>query len=315
MQNSGSDKYKIGKQEIRLGLFAALAIGLFVFGFNFLKGENVFNSNLTYYVRYPNALNLQSSSPVLFRGVKVGSVREVILQPEGVLIEFYAREDIQIPVGSEARVISTDLFNTRAIEILFSKSTVTAVSYDTLVGTVETALLEKIADQVTPMRNRIDSLLQTTQHLLGAIEPSELNQTVGNLELATADLAEMSASIKDPLKNSVRSFESISRNIAQNNEKINQILLNTGKFSDSLSALSLQPTLTSLNQNLATLSGILQKIERGEGTMGKMVQDSSLYHRLDESAKSLNLLMEDFRNQPRRYLNFSVFGGKTKEKK
>jgi len=98
MQNSGSDKFKIGKQEVRLGLFAAMAIGLLIFGFNFLKGENVFNSNLTYYVRYPNALNLQSSSPVLFRGVKVGSVREVILQPEGVLIEFYAREDIQIPV-------------------------------------------------------------------------------------------------------------------------------------------------------------------------------------------------------------------------
>ena len=121
MQNSGSEKFKIGKQEVRLGLFAAMAIGLLIFGFNFLKGENVFNSNLTYYVRYPNALNLQSSSPVLFRGVKVGSVREVILQPEGVLIEFYAREDIQIPVGSEARVISTDLFNTRAIDSVFQE--------------------------------------------------------------------------------------------------------------------------------------------------------------------------------------------------
>jgi phospholipid/cholesterol/gamma-HCH transport system substrate-binding protein len=82
-----------------------------------------------------------------------------------------------------------------------------------------------------------------------------------------------------------------------------------------LSVLSLQPTLASINQNLASLSGILQKIERGDGTMGKMIQDSSLYHRLDESAKSLNLLMEDFRKQPRRYLNFSVFGGKIKEQK
>ncbi|MBM3919480.1 MAG: MCE family protein [Sphingomonadales bacterium] len=315
MQNSNSDRFKIGKQEVRLGLFAALAIGLLIFGFNFLKGENVFNSNLTYYVRYPNALNLQSSSPVLFRGVKVGSVREVILQPEGVLIEFYAREDIQIPVGSEARVISTDLFNTRAIEILFSTNLEVTNSYDTLVGTVETALLEKIADQVTPMRNRIDSLLQTTQRLLGAIDPDELNRTVGNVEIATAQLAEMSSSLKDPLNQSITNMQSVSRNLAKNNEQINNIIKNAGKLSDSLSVLSLQPTLTSLNQNLASLSAILQKIERGDGTMGKMVQDSSLYHRLDESARSLNLLMEDFRKQPRRYLNFSVFGGKIKEPK
>jgi len=315
MQNSGVDKFKIGKQEVRLGLFAAVTIGLLVYGFNFLKGENVFNSNLTYYVRYPNALNLQSSSPVLFRGVKVGSVREVILQSEGVLIEFYAREDIRIPVGSEARVISTDLFNTRAIEILFSNSEERAVSYDTLVGTVETALLEKIADQVTPMRNRIDSLLQTTQRLLGSINPDELNRTVGNVELATAQLAEMSSAMKEPLNRSLTNVESISSNLARNNEQINKIVRNAAMFSDSLNALSLQPTLTSLNQNLATLSAILEKIERGEGTMGKMVQDSSLYYRLDESARSLNLLMDDFRNQPRRYLNFSVFGGKVKEPK
>jgi len=315
MQNSGVDKFKIGKQEVRLGLFAAVTIGLLVYGFNFLKGENVFNNNLTYYVRYPNALNLQSSSPVLFRGVKVGSVREVILQSEGVLIEFYAREDIRIPVGSEARVISTDLFNTRAIEILFSNSEERAVSYDTLVGTVETALLEKIADQVTPMRNRIDSLLQTTQRLLGSINPDELNRTVGNVELATAQLAEMSSAMKEPLNRSLTNVESISSNLARNNEQINKIVRNAAMFSDSLNALSLQPTLTSLNQNLATLSAILQKIERGEGTMGKMVQDSSLYYRLDESARSLNLLMDDFRNQPRRYLNFSVFGGKVKEPK
>jgi len=315
MQNSGVDKFKIGKQEVRLGLFAAVTIGLLVYGFNFLKGENVFNNNLTYYVRYPNALNLQSSSPVLFRGVKVGSVREVILQSEGVLIEFYAREDIRIPVGSEARVISTDLFNTRAIEILFSNSEERAVSYDTLVGTVETALLEKIADQVTPMRNRIDSLLQTTQRLLGSINPDELNRTLGNVELATAQLAEMSSAMKEPLNRSLTNVESISSNLARNNEQINKIVRNAAMFSDSLNALSLQPTLTSLNQNLATLSAILQKIERGEGTMGKMVQDSSLYYRLDESARSLNLLMDDFRNQPRRYLNFSVFGGKVKEPK
>lgn len=315
MQNSGSEKFKIGKQEVRLGLFAAMAIGLLIFGFNFLKGENVFNSNLTYYVRYPNALNLQSSSPVLFRGVKVGSVREVILQPEGVLIEFYAREDIQIPVGSEARVISTDLFNTRAIEILFSKNNKVAASYDTLFGTVETALLDKIADQVTPMRNRIDSLLMTTQRLLAAVDPDELNRTVGHVEKATGQLAEMSLSMKGPLNRSLSHIESISANLAKNNEQINKIVYNAGKLSDSLSALSLQPTLTSLNQNLASLSGILQKIERGDGTMGKMVHDSSLYHRLDESAKSLNLLMEDFRKQPRRYLNFSVFGGKIKEGK
>jgi phospholipid/cholesterol/gamma-HCH transport system substrate-binding protein len=309
------DKFKVGKQELRLGLFAAVTIGLLVYGFNFLKGENVFNSNLTYYVRYPNALNLQSSSPVLFRGVKVGSVREVILQSEGVLIEFYAKEDIRIPVGSEARVISTDLFNTRAIEILFSNNKETSVSYDTLVGTVETALLEKIADQVTPMRNRIDSLLQTTQRLILSIDPNELNRTIGNIELATAQLAEMSSTMKDPLKKSLNNVESISSNLARNNEQINKIVRNASKFSDSLTALSLQPTLTSINQNLTTLSAILQKIERGEGSMGKMVQDSSLYHRLDESARSLNLLMEDFRNQPRRYLNFSVFGGKVKEPK
>jgi len=315
MQNSGSDKFKIGKQEVRLGLFAAMAIGLLIFGYNFLKGENVFNSNLTYYVRYPNALNLQSSSPVLFRGVKVGSVREVILQAEGVLIEFYAREDIQIPVGSEARVISTDLFNTRAIEILFSKNTEVAGSYDTLNGTVETALLDKIADQVTPMRNRIDSLLITTQYLLGAIDPNALNKTFVHVEQATADLAEMSANMKGPLSRSASQVELISGNLAKNNEHINKIIQNAGKLSDSLSVLSLQPTLASINQNLASLSGILQKIERGDGTMGKMIQDSSLYHRLDESAKSLNLLMEDFRNQPRRYLNFSVFGGKIKEQK
>jgi phospholipid/cholesterol/gamma-HCH transport system substrate-binding protein len=315
MQNSSDNRFKIGKQEVKIGLFAAFALALLVFGFNFLKGENVFNSNLTYYVRYPNAMNLQSSSPVLFRGVKVGSVREVVLQTEGVLVEFYAQENVRIPVGSEARVISTDLFNTRAIELLFSESTTLADSYDTLVGTAESALLEKIADQVTPMRDRIDSLLLTTQRLLSAIDREQLGRTVGNLELTTARFAEISTTVQAPLTRSISNLESVSSNLAKNNEQINRIILNTGKLTDSLSVLSLQPTLASLNQNLSSLSGILGKIEKGDGTMGKMVQDSSLYNRLDESARALNLLLEDFRKQPRRYLNFSVFGGKIKEPK
>lgn len=303
------NKFKVSNETL-VGAFASVTIAILLLGYNFLKGEELFTTTTNYYVSYQDAMGLQSSAAVLHKGIKVGSVRKIMFDPAKgeIVVQFYVNDKIKLDKGSEVHLVSTDLFNTRALEIKLGNA---APAYfaknDTLPGYIAGGLLDKVGEQFSPLVERINGLVDS---LNAAIEPSKMRGTVSNLEQTTAALNEMLSDKNSQLNKILKDVASISNNIKNNNEVINAALANVNAITDSLAKSRLTETIAQAHLALAQTTAVMQKVNNGEGSLGQLVNDQKLYEHLNKSAADLDSLLIDLKANPKRYLHFSVFGRK-----
>lgn len=303
------NKFKVSNETL-VGAFASITIAILLLGYNFLKGEELFTTTTNYYVSYQDAMGLQSSAAVLHKGIKVGSVRKIMFDSAKgeIVVQFYVNDKIKLDKGSEVHLVSTDLFNTRALEIKLGNA---APAYftknDTLPGYIAGGLLDKVGEQFSPLVERINGLVDS---LNAAIEPSKMRGTVSNLEQTTAALNEMLSDKNSQLNKILKDVASISNNIKNNNEVINAALANVNAITDSLAKSRLTETIAQAHLALAQTTAVMQKVNNGEGSLGQLVNDQKLYEHLNKSAADLDSLLIDLKANPKRYLHFSVFGRK-----
>jgi phospholipid/cholesterol/gamma-HCH transport system substrate-binding protein len=225
-----------------------------------------------------------------------------------IVVQFYVNDKIKLDKGSEVHLVSTDLFNTRALEIKLGNA---APAYfaknDTLPGYIAGGLLDKVGEQFSPLVERINGLVDS---LNAAIEPSKMRGTVSNLEQTTAALNEMLSDKNSQLNKILKDVASISNNIKNNNEVINAALANVNAITDSLAKSRLTETIAQAHLALAQTTAVMQKVNNGEGSLGQLVNDQKLYEHLNKSAADLDSLLIDLKANPKRYLHFSVFGRK-----
>jgi len=320
---------KISK-EIKTGVLVAATLALFIFGFNFLKGKNIFSDRSIFHAVYPDVAGLVESNPVQLNGFKIGRVKEIqLFDTTGKIIVTFAISDnkIRISKNSVAKIISSDLLGAKAVQLILSGEKEYVKDGDTLLGVVEASLQESVNATVKPLKDKaeklissIDSIMIVVQAVLDKTTREKLSQSFDNIKhaLETFDqvamrLDTMLASERYKISSIFSKVESITSTLANNNEKISEAIKNFSAISDTLAKANLAKTIENANKALSDVSGVMEKINKGEGTAGMLVKDEKLYKNLTAASGSLDSLLKDMEVNPWRY--FSLYGKKKRTKK
>lgn len=310
-------------REVKVGLVFLVSIAILIWGFNFLKGTSLFTGKRLLYAVYNKVDGLDKANKVKVNGLNIGQVSNLSFM-EGsskIVAEFYIKSDINIPRNSVARIYGTDLLGSKAVEILLGDSKELVESGDTLMSEMESSLKDQLSEQVEPLKkkalvliNSVDSIMTVIQSMFNENTRSSLassleniRNTLGNLESASSNIDTILISGKSRVQNIIANAESISKNLKNNNENVNKILGNFAALSDSLNNADIPQTLRNANEAILSLKEISGKINRGEGTLGQLITNDSLYLELNNSMNSLNLLLEDIRLNPKKYVKLSLF--------
>lgn len=310
-------------REVKVGLVFLVSIAILIWGFNFLKGTSLFTGKRLLYAVYNKVDGLEKANKVKVNGLNIGQVSNLSFM-EGsskIVAEFYIKSDINIPRNSVARIYGTDLLGSKAVEIILGDSEKFAESGDTLKSEMESSLKDQLSEQVEPLKkkalvliNSVDSIMTVIQSMFNENTRSSLassleniRNTLGNLESASSNIDTILISGKSRVQNIIANVESISKNLKDNNENVNKILGNFAALSDSLYNADIPQTLRQANEAIYSLKEISAKINKGEGTLGQLITNDSLYLELNNSMNSLNLLLEDIRLNPKKYVKLSLF--------
>jgi phospholipid/cholesterol/gamma-HCH transport system substrate-binding protein len=304
--------------ELKVGFLALLAFLILYFGFNFLKGNDIFSSARIYYVEYENVDGLMVSNQVMINGIEVGKVKKVEIQPEKsnkILVTLRLSQDMVIPDKTVAVLSDGALLGGKIIRLrLEGKGNLAEETF--LKGETEVGLTTLLKERAIPVIANADSLLvsfrqistkfdNTGTYLNTLLKTS--NETVSNLNGSVngivadnrANIAQISSNMKI-----------LSADLMETEKQLRPLLTKFNTVADSLQALRIGKTLKEVDATVVSLKKIVQGLERGEGTAGKLIKNDSLYVGLNKTLVDLDKLLLDFRLQPKRYIGISVFGKK-----
>lgn len=319
------------RKEFKIGSIILVTLAVFIWGYSFIKGKNLLKPASTYTVIYEKVGGLEESAPVIVNGVKIGTVDDVRFMPDyrNIRVRLLIDRNYRIPLHSVAKIYSADIMGSRAIELVLSNSTEYHISGDTLRSEIEPDLKEEINLQLIPLKLKaeelmgsIDSILVIIQTVFNESFQQNFMNSLDNISKAVGSLERSMYAIDTILtdKNSkfsliMANLESITANFKNNNQEISQILKNVNSITDSIAKADIQETIRNLNESLANANIILEKINSGEGSAGALIHDPALYENLSRASSSLDKLLIDFRNNPRRYVSVSLinFGGGSKK--
>lgn len=293
-------------RELWIGVLGIIAILIIYLLINFFKGINIFNTGEKYYVKFSNIGEIVNTSPVFINGYKVGHVSNVIYNfnnPEEVYVEMHLDNQLQMPVGSVA-LINTKLLGSSTISLALGNGDTMIQPGDTLEGRMNTGAMDEAGEmlpKITAMLPKLDSILVSLNSTLA--NPA-INKSVNNIETLTAELNNTATLLNSVLKNDIPVA-------ADKLIKIEDDLL---KMSAQLSEVDYNKLIGSLEASLNNIQEITTALNNGEGTAGMLLKNEALYNKLNNTAEAATLLLEDLKQNPKRYVHFSVFGKKDKEK-
>ena len=301
-------------REIKTAILVIISILLFIWGYSFLKGKNLFDTSNKLFVVYENVAGLAPSAPVTLSGLTIGKVNAINIQTDGkLLVELSITNDFPISKSSIAEIYDSGLVGGRQIAI---KPDLTDTNYtksgDFLQASSKLGLTDALAQQLEPLQSKLQLVLEnanllfsnvnevldanTKQNLKGSI--AELNKTLSEFSVASKSINELIADNKSKLNSTLTNFDKTSSNFA--------------KMSDSLAKANLGQTVKNLEKTLANVDKLMAEMEQGKGTLGKLMKDETMYNNFSNSSKELELLLQDLRLHPTRYVNVSLFGKKEK---
>ncbi|WPR70805.1 MlaD family protein [Flavobacterium sp. NG2] len=302
-------------REIKTAILVIASILLFIWGYSFLKGRDLFTNYKTFYVEYENVEGLAPSAPVTLNGLVIGKLNGIkINESTGkLLVELQIKTDFPISKSSAAIIYEPGFIGGKqiAIEPNFEDK-VLAVSGDHISGNVRVGLTQKLGDQLVPLQEKIEKLMANADLLITNVNNvldkkaqedlkkslSEMSKTMEEFHKASANVNTILDENKTQIKGVVTNFNKISTNFS--------------KISDSINKANLGKTIRTLNSTMVKVNGIMTGLEAGKGSMGKLLKDDALYTNFSKSSKELELLLQDVRLYPTRYINVSLFGKKNK---
>ncbi|WP_418263080.1 MlaD family protein [Flavobacterium faecale] len=302
-------------REIKTAILVIASILLFIWGYSFLKGKDLFTNYKTFYVEYENVEGLAPSAAITLNGLVIGKINEITISPTTgkLLVELQVKTDFPISKTSTAIIYEPGFIGGKqiAIEPNFEDKNL-AANGDHLSGNVRLGLTQKIGDQLVPLQTKIEKLVTSADQLIVGINNvldkkgqddlkkslAELSKTLEQFHKASANVNSILDDNKVQIKGMVTNFNKVSGNFS--------------KISDSIHKANIGKTIKSLNTTLTKVNGIMAGLESGKGTMGKMLKDEAMYANFTKSSKELELLLQDLRLNPTRYVNVSLFGKKNK---
>ena len=318
-------------KEVKVGLVTVIAIGCFLYGFNFLKGKNFFSSQRKFYAVYKDIDGLVEANPLMINGFRVGMVGDIQLANDtagSVIVTMVLNDDVNIPRNSIARVISSDILGSKAIQLILGDSTVYAESGDTLIAAQEDNLKAAVNKTIAPLQKKAEGLISSIDSVMIVIQQvfnesarqnlaksfESIKGAITSLETTSFRLDTLVINERVKISSILTKVNVLATTLANNSDKLGNVINNFSNISDSLAKSNLTSAINNADVALSQASNILGKINRGEGTMGMLINNDSLYRKLDQSSADLDRLLKDLRINPERYVHISVFGRSDRNK-
>ncbi len=309
---------------ILIGFVFILSLGVFIWGYNFLKGNDIFSHQRVFYGKYKDVGGLLAANPVLINGMQVGQVRNLYFAPDmsgDIIVEFLMSSDFPIPKNTEAIITNANLLGDKAVTFKLGNSKDLARNGDTLITREGTSLAEAVNEQLAPLKNRAETLLNSVDELVIELNKvfagqagQDLRESFKDIKATIAHLNSTSSNIDTLVRGQVtrigmiiNNIESFTNELDKSKEKVTGTLNNLNTISGSLAEIDYKNSIDRIDSTMLELKVMLNKINSGEGSMGKLVVNDSLYMELNKSADELNKLLKDIRENPKRYVKFSLF--------
>lgn len=302
-------------REIKTAILVIASILLFIWGYSFLKGRDLFTNYKTLYAEYDNVEELAASAPVTINGLVVGKVHKITINEVTgkLLVELQLKTDFPISKTSKASLYSASLIGGKQIAIIPNLADKDpAEDGQTLQSEVKLGLTESLGGKIEPITLKLDKMLLNIDNLVTGLNNVLDKKTQEDLKKTLAELSQT-------MEQFHRASGSLNNILDTNKSQINGVVTNFNKMSnnfnkisDSLNKADLGKTVRNLNQTLAKVDGIMNNLNSGKGTAGKLLNDDALYNNLAKTSKELELLLQDVRLYPTRYVNVSLFGKKNK---
>lgn len=316
------------KREYSIALLVLLGVGLMIFGINFLQGMDIFKKRNVYHAVYSNSRGIVEANALQYNGLKIGQVVQVALLPDGSgrIVLSYQIDERSINIPKDSKItLGGDLFGKWA-ELKIGTSPVTAVVGDTLFGDAELSLTESFSASIDPLKQKAEGMLASVDSVLSSLQLvlndsargdidasfSSIRGTLETLNQSARRIDGMIADERATIHTMLGNIREITGNLVQYNAEVARILTNLDSVTTTLASGEVKSMLADLSASSAQLKSLMAKIEAGEGTLGNLVNNDSLYNNLQSASYELDLLMEDFRLNPNRYVQLSLFGKKDK---
>jgi phospholipid/cholesterol/gamma-HCH transport system substrate-binding protein len=323
-------------KEIKIALLGIGAIALFIFGYSYLKGSDVFSSSKTIRAEYDDVSGLTPSSYVLIQGMNVGSVKAIELSkknPGKIDVVMTVHEDVTIPNDSKAKIVSMDLLGSKAISIVKGISTTPIANNQVIQSDFELGMMDKLGASIGPTisdfkasaipaidnaNNAISSINTTVNNvnnILDAQLKNDLKHTVADMNLAMQQFKELSKALnaqQAKINSILTSVNSFTGNLEKNGPTINKIVANAETTTANLKKVDFEGTILELKKTMAELQTTVNKLNNGNGSLALLMNDDKLYKNLKNTLATTNNLLYDFNAHPSRYIHVSVFGKKNK---
>lgn len=305
-------------KELKTGIVAVIIIVLFIWGYNFLKGQDLFNgNNRHFFVEYENINGLNTASLVTINGLKVGKVDDISFnstpEKKGILlVKISLDTDFSFSKNSIAKIYSASLMGGQNLAIVPKYNGQTAVSGDYLIGKVEADIFSSVGEKLNPIQSKLenvlvgaDSLLNGVNEVLDKKSRKSLNRSIIGLEGVIYDVRKTLSSVNTLLVTNKDNLDS-----TLNNAK--KITDNFSKISTDLAKANLGETVKKLETTLTNVNGLLANMKAGKGTLGKLMTDDKMYTNLTNASKEMEELLREMKLNPKRFVHFSLFGKKAK---
>ncbi len=314
--------------ETKVGALTAIAITLLILSFNFLKGKTLLKTGNYLYAKYTDTKGIKISNPVYVKGFQVGAVADIEnADPnlESIIVSIKLTDTYNIPANSVA-VINENPLGTPSIEIKLGDNKAFLQQGDTLQTAESKGILSGVMDKLEPVTKQLEKTIATLDTVLKNLNTvfdpqtkNNLQSVIANVNKTTESLVVSSASLQQMLNQqtgsiaqSMNNVNKFTKNLSENNERINQSINNVTKATENFSKADLVGSVNQLKTAIGNLNALVAKINSDEGSLGKLINDKALYNNLNNTIRSANILVDDLRVHPKRYVNISVFGKKDK---
>ena len=306
------------KKEIKIALVAIAAIAILFFGMNFLKGISLFSEKNVYYARFSNINGLTANNPIFANGYQVGLVKDIHFDYSGhgdIIVAFTLDDKMHLPVGTTAAIGSDFMGNVSMNIVLPTNNTPLPTGEgagvgllhkgDTILGVQTEGIMARAAallPAIERMLPKLDSILMSVNTLMA--DPA-IAHTLHNVDRISSDLTTSTRQLNTLMANFNRQMPSLMT-------KADGVLDNTQQLTQNLSAIDLNTTMQKVDRTLANVEAVTQKLNQPNGSAGLLMNDPTLYNRVNGTLNSAEQLLNDLREHPKRYINISIFGKKEK---
>ena len=299
-------------KELKIGFVGILAITVLFVGVNYLKGLNVFNGSRSFHAKYENIGGLKVGNSVWLNGYEVGMVSDINLLPEEnekLLVTISIDADFDLPRNTICKIVNQDLMGTKSINLVVGNDTFFAKVGDTLISDMAGALQDEVNAQILPLKikteeliSSIDSVMKIITAVLNKDARENLSNSLKSLDQTFILMNQAMLKVNQIVDQNDERISSIINNLEANNDEITVILKNFSDISDDIAK-------SKIKNLLASLAEASKKINDSEGSLGMLLSDKDLYLNLEKSSKELEALIKDIKENPKRYVNFSIIGG------